>query len=161
MLRQMFPLLQRYWIKKSEHIRKLPISEIQTTDNSKKFPCTSNYWGLTVYLIIQNVDLFKYCFVPIFCWLLHKYHSQFILYQEDKQPRKISERKICAYTRMSEKWGLSDRNPEKSGHSYTYTFCWKKGANHIPGSAVKGGLFSMHIHTMPYIGSYPHPEGHC
>ena len=26
---------------------------------------------------------------------------------------------------------------KKSGHSYT--FCWKKGANHIPGSAEKGG----------------------
>ena len=76
-------------------------------------------------------------FVPIYCWLLHKYHSQFILYQEDKQPWKISERKICAYTRMSEKWGLSYRNPEKLGHSYT--FCWKKGVNHIPGSAEKGG----------------------
>ena len=47
-------------------------------------------------------------FVPIYCWLLHKYHSQFILYQDDKQPWKISEWKICAYTRMSEKWGLWD-----------------------------------------------------
>ena len=26
---------------------------------------------------------------------------------------------------------------KKLGHSYT--FCWKKGANHIPGSAEKGG----------------------
>ena len=37
--------------KKSEHIRKLPISEIRTTDISKFFPavpCTSNYWGLIV-----------------------------------------------------------------------------------------------------------------
>ena len=64
-------------------------------------------------------------FVPIYCWLSDKYHSQFIEYQENKQPRKISERKICEYTRMSEKWGLSHRNPEKSGHAYT--FCWKKG----------------------------------
>ena len=39
-----------------------------------------------------------------------------IEYQENKQPRKLSERKIC----MSEKWGLSHRNPEKSGHSYTF-----------------------------------------
>ena len=39
---------------------------------------------------------------------------------------------------MSEKWGLSHRNQEKSGHSYT--FCLKKkGTNHIPGSAEKGG----------------------
>ena len=74
-------------------------------------------------------------FVSIYCWLVHKYHSQFILYQEDKQPWKISEWKICAYTRMSEK--CSHRNPEKSGHSYT--FCWKKGASHIPDSAEKGG----------------------
>ena len=75
-------------------------------------------------------------FVPIYCCLLDKYHSQFTEYQENKQPRKISERKICAYTRMSEKWGLSHRNPENSGHSYT--FCWRKGANYIPGSAEKG-----------------------
>ena len=53
------------------------------------------------------------------------------------------------------KWSLSHRNPEKSGHSYT--FCWKKGANHIPGNAKKGGLFGTHIRTMPYIGSYRPP----
>ena len=58
-----------------------------------------------IYLIIQNADLFIYCpliFVPIYCWLLDKYHRQFIEYEEKKQSRKISERKICAYTRMSE-----------------------------------------------------------
>ena len=83
-----------------------------------------------IYLIIQNVDLFIYCpliFCTHFCWLLDKYHSQ----------RISSLEKSCAYTRLSEKWGLSHRNPEKNGHSYT--FCWKKGANHIPGSAEKGG----------------------
>ena len=34
-----------------------------------------------IYLIIQNVDLFKYCpliFCTHFCWLLDKYHSQFM-----------------------------------------------------------------------------------
>ena len=45
-------------------------------------------------------------FVPIYCWLVDKYHSHFMKYQEDKQPRKTSERKICAYTRMSEKWAF-------------------------------------------------------
>ena len=49
---------------------------------------------------------------------------------------------------MSEKWGLSHRNPEKSGHSYT--FCWKKGANHIPGSAEKGAI----RHAHPYYAIY-------
>ena len=35
-----------------------------------------------------------------FCWLLDKYHSQFMKYQENKKSQKISERNICAYTRM-------------------------------------------------------------
>ena len=44
-------------------------------------------------------------FVPIYCWLLDKYHSQFIKYQKNKQPRKITIQKICAYTRIPEKMG--------------------------------------------------------
>ena len=112
-----------------------------------------------IYLIIQNVDLFIYCpliFCTHFCWLLDKYHSQFMLYQEDKQPRKISERKICSYTRMSEKWGLSHRNPEK--WAIHILFVKKKGANHIPGSAEKGGYSVPH----PYYAIYrtsPEPLG--
>ena len=93
-------------------------------------------------------------FVPIYCWLLDKYHSQFIEYQ-NKQPRKISERKISVYTKLSEKWGFSHRNPEKSGHSYT--FYWKKGANHIPGSAEKGGYSARISVLCPYKGSYTTP----
>ena len=81
-----------------------------------------------IYLIIQNVDLFILIFVPINCWLLDKYHSQFIDYQENKKLRKVSERKLCGYTRMSEKWGLSHRKPEKSGQSYIFSLK-KKGAN--------------------------------
>ena len=85
------------------------------------------------------------------CWPIHilplifythlllvvdRYRSQFIEYQENKQPKKILwANKIYAYTGMSEKWGLSHTNQEKWGQSYT--FCWKKGANHIPGSAEK------------------------
>ena len=63
---------------------------------------------------------------------------------------------MCAYARMSEKWDLLHRNPEKSGHSCT--FCCKKGASHIPGSAEKGG----HLHAHPYYAIYrklpPRPE---
>ena len=44
----------------------------------------------------------------------------FIEYQENKQPRKIFERKMYAYTEMSEKWGLSHTNQEKSVRSYTF-----------------------------------------
>ena len=91
-----------------------------------------------IYLIIQNVDLFILIFVPVYCWLLDKYHSQFIDYQENKKLRKVSERKLCGYTRMSEKWGLSHRKPEKSGHSYIFSLK-KKGGQSIPGSAEKGG----------------------
>ena len=107
-----------------------------------------------IYLIIQNVDLFIYCpliFCTHFCWLLDKYQSnisQFIEYQENKQLRKISERNIlCAYTRMSEKRGLSHRNPEKSGHSYT--FCWRKGDQSCTWQGWKRGVFGTHIRTMP------------
>ena len=53
------------------------------------------------------------------------------------------------------KWGLSYTNQEKMGQSNT--FCRKKGANHIPGSAEKG-LFGTHIRTIPYIESYPLPQ---
>ena len=94
-------------------------------------------------------------FVPIYCWLLDKYHSQFIEYQENKQPRKISQRKICAYTRMSEKWGLSHWNPKKIG-SFIY-FLLKKGSQSYIWQRWKRGLFRTHIRTMPYIGSYPPP----
>ena len=42
-------------------------------------------------------------------------------------------------------------------------FVDKKGANHIPGSAEKGGgggggAFGTHIRTMPYIGTHPRPR---
>ena len=93
-----------------------------------------------IYLIIRNVDLFIYCPL-IFCThllLLVRQISHWIHWiPREQAASKNLWAKICAYTRMSEKWGLSHRNPEKSGHSYT--FCWKKGPNHIPGSAEKGG----------------------
>ena len=53
--------------------------------------------------------------VPIYCWLLDKYHSEFIEYQENKQPRKISEGKICVYT-----WGIY-QDIRKMGPFYLYT----------------------------------------
>ena len=60
-----------------------------------------------IYLIVRNVDLFIYLlpsdFIPIYCWQLQKYSSQF-----------ISERKIYAYTGVSEKWGLSHTDQEKN-----------------------------------------------
>ena len=40
-------------------------------------------------------------------------------------------------------------------------FVDKKRANHIPGSAEKGGgggAFGTHIRTMPYIGTHPRPS---
>ena len=81
-----------------------------------------------------HILLFDFC--THLLWLLDKYHSQFIEYQGNKQPRTISERKICAHTRMSEKWGLSHRNPEKSGHSYT--FLLKKGCQSFTWQRWKG-----------------------
>ena len=67
--------------------------------------------------------------VLIYSWLLDKYHSQFIEYQENKQPWKISERKMCEYT----KYGafhigiLKNRViVEKGGQLHTWQR-WKMG----------------------------------
>ena len=69
-----------------------------------------------IYLIVRNVDLFIYCpSIFILITSLDKYSSQCIKHQENKQPPKISERKIYAYTGVSEKWCLSHTNREKSG----------------------------------------------
>ena len=54
------------------------------------------------------------------------------------QARKLSERKLYAYTGMSEKWGLSYTNQEK------------KGANHIPCNAEKAAI----RHAHPYFAIY-------
>ena len=97
-------------------------------------------------------------FVPIFCWLLHKYHSQFIYYQGDKQPRKISERKICAYTRMSEKWGLSDRNPEKS--AIHILFVEKRGPIIYLAVLKKGAIRHAHPYYAIYRKLPPPPHTH-
>ena len=78
---------------------------------------------LFIYLIIQNADLFIYCpltFCTHFLLVITQISVNSCNTKRIKQPRKISQRKIYAYTRMSEKWGLSHRNPEKSGHSYTF-----------------------------------------
>ena len=100
-----------------------------------------------IYLIVQNVDLFIYCPLIFYTHLLlvvDRYRSQFIEYQENKQPLKIYEQKnICIYCT-----GI-----QKSGAFHIQIFCSKKGANHIPGSAEKRGPFGTHICTMPYIGN--------
>ena len=76
-------------------------------------------------------------YVPIYCSLLDKYHSQFIEYQENKQPRNISERKICAYTK-SQKNGAFQIEIQKN-RAIHILFVEKKGANHRSGGAEKGG----------------------
>ena len=52
--------------------------------------------------------------------VVDRYYSQFIEYQENKQSQKSLSEKIYAYTGISEKWGLSHTNQEKSGQSYTF-----------------------------------------
>ena len=39
---------------------------------------------------------------------------------------------------MSENWGISHTDPEKSGKSYT--FCWKNGANIYLAELEKGAI---------------------
>ena len=59
------------------------------------------------------IHILPFDFLHIYCWYLDKYRSQFIVYRQNNQPRKISERKIYACNGMSEKWGLTHTNPEK------------------------------------------------
>ena len=105
------------------------------------------------YLIVRNVDLFIYC--PLFfCTHLllvvrQILQSMYWIPRQQAASKNLWAKNMCIG--MSEKLGLSHRNQEKLGHSYT--FSWKKGANHIPGSAENGRPFGTHIRTMPYIGS--------
>ena len=70
--------------------------------------------------------------------------------------KHLRVKNMCIYRGVRKKWGLSYTNEEKLGQSYT--LYRKKGANHIPGSAEKGGHSARtHISTMPYIGSYTPP----
>ena len=74
-----------------------------------------------IYLIVQN-DLLIYCpliFIPIYCWQTNISINS-LATKRTSSVEKISERKIYAYNGMSEKWGLSHMNQEKSGQSYTF-----------------------------------------
>ena len=88
-----------------------------------------------IYSIVRNVYLFIYC--PMI-WQLDKKGSQFIEYQENKQPRKISERKIYAYFPVCQKSGAFHIQIKKSRVSHIY-FLLKKRGLIIPGSTEKGG----------------------
>ena len=94
-----------------------------------------------IYLIIQNVDLIIYCPL-IFCThfllvITHISQSIHVIPRGLAASKNLWAKTYVHIYQDVRKWGLSHTNPEKSDHSYT--FCWKKGANHIPGSAEKGG----------------------
>ena len=94
-----------------------------------------------IYLIVQNVDPLVYCLLTLYPFIAGSRTNIAVNSLNTKRMSildKTLNEKIYAYTRMSEKWGLSHTNQEKYGQSYT--FCSKKGANHIPGSAEKGGF---------------------
>ena len=91
-------------------------------------------------LVVQNVDLFIYCPLIFYIHLLlvvDRYCSQFIEYQENKQPQKISEWKNVRIYQDVRKVGPFTYKSRKIGP--VIYFLLKKGANHIPGSAEKGG----------------------
>ena len=94
--------------------------------------------------MLTHLDIALDFFVTIYCWQLDKYRSQFIEYQENKQPRKISERKMCMYRDTSEKWAF---------HILIQKNCvilYAEKANHILGSAEKGAIWPAH----PYYAIY-------
>ena len=63
-------------------------------------------------------------FVSIYCWLLDKYHKISLKTRTSSFEKSLSE-KYVHISGCQKNGALSHRNPEKSGHSYT--FCWKKG----------------------------------
>ena len=114
--------------------------------------------GSNLGVIVVRVCAF---FVPIYCWHLDKYSSQFIEYQENKKPRKISEQK---YVHIPE--------CQKSGAFYIGTqknrdihilFVEKRGPI-IYLAALKKGVI-RHAHTYMYYAIYrklpppPPPRG--
>ena len=94
-----------------------------------------------MYLIVQNVDLFIICPL-IFCTHLLLVVRQILqsvhwIPREQAASKNLWAKNIPICRDVGKKWGLSHTNEEKSGQSYT--FSWKRGANHIRGSAEKGG----------------------
>ena len=106
-----------------------------------------------IYLVIRNADLFIYCpLIFLYPFIAGRQISQSIHWiPREQAASKNLWAKIFAYTRMSEKWGLSHKNPEKY-------FLMKKGGQSYTWQRWKRGPFGMHSRTMPYIGSYPYPR---
>ena len=71
-----------------------------------------------------------------------------------KCEKQVSERKICAYTWVSENLGHSN---SKNQDIHILSFL-KKGGNQIPGDSEKWGLFGTHIRTLSYLGYLPPPR---
>ena len=59
---------------------------------------------------------------------------------------------MCIYQDVRETDGAFHTGIQKN-RAIHILFVEKRGANHIPGSTEKGGLFGTHIRTMPSIGS--------
>ena len=108
-----------------------------------------------IYLIIQNVDQFIYCpliFVPIFCWLLDKYHSQYSCNTKriSSLEKSLSEKYV--HIPGCQKNGAFHIGIQKNWAIHIL-FVEKRGLI-IYLAVLKRGLFGMHIRTMPYIGIY-------
>ena len=106
-------------------------------------------WGFAQNVILPS----EFFYAHTHLLLVIRQITQSNEYQDHKQPRKI-----YAYTGMSEKWGLSYTNQEKSGQSCTL-LKKKKEANHIYLAALKKGTIR---HAHPYYAIYrklppPHP----
>ena len=118
-----------------------------------------------IYLLIQNVDLFIYCPL-IFCThllLVVRQISQSVHWipREQAASKSLLANNMCiyqVYTRLSEKWGLSHRNPEKSGHSYTFN--WKKGPIIYLAALKNGAIRQAHPYYAIYRKLPPPPPPH-
>ena len=92
-----------------------------------------------IYLIIQNVDLFIYCsliFVPIFRWLLHKYHNSCNTKRISSLEKSLSEKYVhipgcqkngAFHIGIQKNWAIHIPFVEKRG-PIIYLAVLKKGA---------------------------------
>ena len=106
-----------------------------------------------IYLIVQNVDLFIYCPLILYTYLLlvvDRYRSQFIEYQENKQPKKISERKKkCTHIPGCQKSGAFYIQIKKNWISHIF-FVEKRGLIIYLAALKKGAI----RHAHPYYAIY-------
>ena len=94
-------------------------------------------------------------FVPIYCWLLDKYHKISLNTRRTSSFEKSLSEKYVHIPGCQKNGGSFKQESRKIG-SFIY-FLLKNGGQSYTWQRWKRGPFGTHIRTMPYIESYPLP----